>query len=445
MIRLVLALALFAAPAFAQGDPAAAARDAAQEQQRQSPTDATANTPQPGAPAAQGAGASPTARDESPRALAREAPAQPEQAPGLSSGDPSVQSTAPEVGAGRGALNAPPPVTSEPQAPSGGERPAAPVATAPRAPTPVERIEAPIPFSGRGGAPAAEQELQAALRDGVIAGRVSIPNQSAGLLIQPDGREWREFRNQFLKVAGLVVVAVTILGLVIYHLIRGPIRLRSGRSGRVVQRFNAFERANHWMTATSFVLLALTGLNITYGTYVIRPLIGPEAFTALTLAGQAAHHYLAFAFMAGVVIMIAIWAHQNIPNRRDVEYIKAGGPLGSRHVPTGKFNAGQKGLYWLVVLGGIAVSVSGILLMVPGLLDNVIGQQWSHIVHGLVAFVMIATIIGHAYIGSIGMEGAFEAMRDGTVDQNWAREHHDLWLEEKLRDARRAVGPVPAE
>jgi cytochrome b subunit of formate dehydrogenase len=106
--------------------------------------------------------------------------------------------------------------------------------------------------------------------------------------------------------------------------------------------------------------------------------------------------------MAGVAIMLAIWAHQNVPNRRDVEYIKAGGPLGSRHVRRASSMRGRRGLYWLVVLGGIAVSVSGLLLMAPGLLDNVIGQQWSHIVHGLVAFAMIATIIGHAYIGSIG-------------------------------------------
>jgi formate dehydrogenase subunit gamma len=444
MRRLALLLALLASPALAQGDPAAAARDAAQEQQQAAPTQPTANPPVEGARAPNTAeGASPTSRDESPGALAREAPQQQQQAPGLSSGDPSVQSTAPEVGAGRGALNAPPPTTSEPQAPSGGERPAA-AATAPQAPAPAPPIEAGIPFTGRGGSPAAEQELEAALRGGqVIGGRVSIPNQSAGILIQPDGRDWRQFRNQPLVIAGAVAVIGTLLVLALFHLIRGPIRIRSGRSGRTVQRFNLFERVNHWMTATSFVLLALTGLNITFGAWVLRPVIGPEAFTALTFWGQAVHHYVAFAFVVGIVLMLVIWAAQNLPTRRDVEYIAAGGPFGSRHVPTGRFNAGQKGLFWLVVAGGAAVSVSGFLLMAPGLLDNVIGQQWSHIVHGLLAMGMIAVIIGHAYIGSIGMEGAFEAMRDGHVDQNWAREHHDLWLEQKLDEARRTVGPEP--
>lgn len=411
--RLALVLALLGTPALAQAPQEGPNRAAAEQPQQPATRETGGENPPP----------------------------QAQQAPGLPAGDPSVQSAAPEIGAGRGAPNEPVPQTSEPQAPSGGERPSAPVATAPQAPAPAPRIDAPIPFTGRGGSPALDQELEAAARNGTISGRVTIPNQSAGLLIQPDGRDWRQFRNETLVTAGILAVVGTVVLLAAYHLLRGPIRLRSGRSGRSVQRFTFAERANHWMVATSFILLALTGLNITFGAVVVRPLVGPYAFASLTYWGQVLHHTVAFAFVVGLLLMAAFWIAQNIPNRRDLEYVKAGGPLGSRHVPTGKFNAGQKALFWLVLLGGGAVSVSGFVLMAPGLLDDVIGQQWAHIVHGLLAMGMTAVILGHAYIGSIGMEGAFEAMRDGEVDQNWAREHHDLWLDQKLAEARRTVAP----
>lgn len=372
---------------------------------------------------------------------------QTQQTQGLPGGDPAVQSTAPEVGAGRGAPNAQVPETSDPATPTGGPRPAEPQAVAPTAPRPVQEIPAPPPFAGRGGQVASELELEAALRNGTIAGRVSIPNQSAGLLIQPDGRTWRGFRNWPLVIVGAVAVLGALLAVTLYHLLRGTRRLEGGRSGRVVQRFNWLERANHWMVAVSFILLALTGLNITYGAWLLRPLIGPEAFTTLSYAAQSTHHFVSFAFLLGVLVMAVLWIRQNLPNRGDVQYIMAGGPMAKRHIPTGKFNAGQKILFWFVVLAGLAVAASGYVLMAPYLLDDVIGQQWAHMVHGLLGMVMVGVIIGHIYIGTLGMEGAFEAMRDGTVDQNWAREHHDLWYQERLNSARQTVGPpaAPAE
>jgi formate dehydrogenase subunit gamma len=366
---------------------------------------------------------------------------QTQQAPGVAGGDPSIQSAAPEVGAGRGAEggnasggNSTQPQTSEPQQPTG--QPRQEGAGAPRAPTPPQ-LSIPVgpPFAARGNVEASELELQHALRGGVIDGRVSIPNQSAGILIQPEGRDWRHFRTRILTITGLVAILGVVAALALFFLVRGPTRISAGRSGRRVQRYTLVERVNHWMTATSFVLLALTGLNITYGVYVLRPVIGAEAFTALTLAGQAVHHYVAFAFMLGLVVMVVTWARQNLIGRIDIDWLKAGGPLAKGHPPAGKFNAGQKGLYWLTVLGGALLSASGLLLMMPGLLDNITMNQWAHVAHGMVAIGMIAMIIGHAYIGSLGTEGAFEAMRDGQVDLNWAREHHSAWLAEETQRA----------
>jgi formate dehydrogenase subunit gamma len=401
MIRAaILAFLLLATPALAQpSTPAEAAESAGRDQQRQEA-------------------------------------AQPDQAPGLPAGSVDVQSAAPETGAGRGGPNATQPETSEPHPETGTPTQAEP-ATA--APTPVAPIRAAPPFAARDRFDAGELELQHALRGGVIDGRVSIPNQSAGILIQPQGRDWRQFRTRVLTIAGIVAVIGTVIALGAFYLLRGPTRIEAGRSGRRIARYTLLERANHWMVAASFITLALTGLNITYGAYVLRPLIGASAFTALTLWGQAAHHYIAFAFMLGVVVMLVLWARANLIRRIDIDWVRAGGPLAKGHPPAGKFNAGQKLLYWFTMLGGIAVAVSGILLMLPGLLDNVVSQQWAHIAHGVVAIAMIAVILGHIYIGSLGMEGAFEAMRDGEVDYNWAREHHSAWLEDELRGAQRMV------
>ncbi len=373
-------------------------------------------------------------------ALAQQQPP-PQQTQGLSAGAPEVQSTAPETGAGRGGPNAPQPETSEPAAPTGGARPSPAQTTAPQAPTAVEPIRPNVPMNARGGATAFDLERQHDREGGVISGRVTIPNQSAGILIQPDGRDWRQFRNQVLKWAGLIALVGTLLALAIFYAVKGATRIEGGRSGRLVRRYHLLERANHWMVASSFVLLALTGLNITYGAYWLRPIIGPEAFTTITFYGQAVHHYIAWAFAIGVLVMLVHWARDNLPNRVDLAWLRAGGPMAKGHPPAGKFNAGQKGLFWLTTLGGLAITVSGLFIMMPGLLDDVILNQWSHIVHGVLAMGMIAVIFGHIYIGSIGMEGAFEGMRDGHVDYNWAREHHSVWLEEELDRARRSVAP----
>jgi formate dehydrogenase subunit gamma len=239
-------------------------------------------------------------------------PGQVPQAPGVAAGDPSVQSAAPEVGAGRGDPNAPQPTTSEPQQPTGGARPTGPEVTAPRPETPTTVIPAGPPMAARTPFDAGELELERALRGGVIDGRVSIPNQSAGILIQPQGRDWRAFRNRVLTVTGILAVIGTVVALALFYALRGKTRIDGGRSGRRIARHTLVERANHWMVGFSFIALALTGLNITYGAYLLRPLIGPEAFTALTYWGQATHHYIAFAFMLGLLVMLVVWARDNL-------------------------------------------------------------------------------------------------------------------------------------
>jgi formate dehydrogenase subunit gamma len=284
-----------------------------------------------------------------------------------------------------------------------------------------------------------------------IQGRVSIPDQRSRVLEQPQGREWREFRMVTLPWIGGVAIIGMIAVIMIFYLTRGMVRLESGRSGRIVVRFNGFERFVHWMTATCFIILAISGLNVTFGRQLLLPLIGFEAFSEWSQWAKYAHNYLSFPFTLGVVLIFLMWIGGNIPGKVDIEWAKRGGGLiGHDHPPAYRFNGGQKMIYWIVVLGGGLVAASGYALMFPFYGTGIEGMQLAQIVHAIVAVLFVAAMIGHIYIGTIGMEGAFEAMGSGEVDVNWAREHHRLWLEEQMartgpNDGQRQPASAPAE
>jgi formate dehydrogenase subunit gamma len=266
-----------------------------------------------------------------------------------------------------------------------------------------------------------------------ISGRCTLPDQRACTIQQPAGRDWREFHEVTLRWIGAIAILGILAILVAFYLTRGMVKLEAGRSGRVLVRFSTFERFVHWMTAACFILLALSGLNITFGRPLLLPLIGPEAFTTWSQWAKYAHNYLSFPFTIGVFMIFLMWIAWNIPNRVDVEWLKEGGGMvGDKHPPADRFNAGQKMIYWIVVLGGTAVAVTGYILMFPFYGTNIANMQLAQIVHSVVAMLFIAAMLGHIYIGTIGMEGAFEAMWDGTVDVNWAKEHHNLWAEREL-------------
>jgi formate dehydrogenase subunit gamma len=277
---------------------------------------------------------------------------------------------------------------------------------------------------------------------GRISGRCTIPDQKACTIEQPAGRDWRHFHEVTLRWIGAISILGMLALLVIFYLVRGMVRLESGRSGRVLVRFSAFERLVHWMTAACFILLAISGLNITFGRPLLLPLIGPDAFTAWSQWAKYAHNYLSFPFTLGVFTIFLMWIAWNIPNRVDVEWLKRGGGIvGHDRPPADRFNAGQKMIYWIVVLGGTAVAVSGYILMFPFYGTNIADMQVAQIVHGVAALLFVAVMLAHIYIGTIGMEGAFEGMWDGTVDVNWAKEHHRVWLEKETVEGH--VAPPP--
>jgi formate dehydrogenase subunit gamma len=308
-----------------------------------------------------------------------------------------------------------------------------------------------------------DAEFWRALRQG-DPGTVSAPNPAGGVLIQSEGDNWRAFRNGPLSTYGVWGLIGIVALLALFFVIRGRIRIEHGRSGATVTRFGFVERFTHWLTATCFVVLALSGLNILYGRYVLKPLIGPDALAWLTIGGKYAHNYLAFGFMIGLVLMLVLWIGHNLPNRYDLIWLAKGGGMFTKgtHPPAKKFNAGQKILFWLVILGGVSVSLSGLMLIFPfqyeafgptfewvnwaagTALPTSLGalheMQLAQLWHAIMGLFLTIVIIGHIYIGTIGMEGAFDAMGSGEVDTNWAREHHSVWAEQLEKRGQLAGG-----
>jgi formate dehydrogenase subunit gamma len=262
-------------------------------------------------------------------------------------------------------------------------------------------------------------------------GRVTIPDSKSGTLVQ-NGRMWQErMEGPVKRYGGWFLIAVVVL-LALFYFVRGRVRVDSGLSGKTIERFTSFERFVHWLTATSFIVLGLTGLNIRFGRGVLMPLIGQDAFADVSQLGKVVHNYTSFAFIAGIVLMVLIWIGHNLPAKGDGAWIKAGGGILKKgvHPPAGKFNAGQKLIFWAVILLGGAIAVTGLLMMFPFYFSSMSGMQLATFLHSVLAIILIGVIFAHIYIGTIGMQGAFDAMGTGKVDVNWAKEHHSRWAEQ---------------
>jgi formate dehydrogenase subunit gamma len=272
-----------------------------------------------------------------------------------------------------------------------------------------------------------------------IQGDINQLDQRARVLIQPAGRAWDYFHQVVLRWIGAIAIIGTLAVLAAAYFFLGRLRIAAGRSGRKILRFKPFERLAHWLTAVSFVVLGITGLNITFGKALLLPLIGPDAFSAFSQYAKYTHNFVSFAFVLGLAVIVAIFINDNIPDKTDLEWFKQGGGfVKSKHAPARRFNAGEKLVFWGALGAGVLVAVSGFLLLFPFYVTNIFGMQIAQGLHAVIAMLFIALILGHIYIGTLGMEGAFEAMWTGEVDYNWAKEHHDLWLAQLTKDR---IGP----
>jgi formate dehydrogenase subunit gamma len=274
-----------------------------------------------------------------------------------------------------------------------------------------------------------EHQLLKELRK--VEGRVTIPDSKAGILEQPQGREYRTFHERILRWLGAIVIVGTLVALGLFYLVRGPIPMERPPSGIRIKRFTPLERLTHWLTATSFIVLAITGLNYVFGKRLLMPLVGPEAFSTWSLWAKYLHNSFAWPFMLGLLLMAVLWLRDNVPDRYDLEWLKQfGGFLSNRHPPARRFNAGQKLIFWSVIFGGLALTASGSVLLFPHVAD-IGGIQIAQYVHAVSGAVMTAIMLAHIYIGTVGMIGALDAMVSGEVDLEWAKEHHRVWVEEE--------------
>lgn len=290
--------------------------------------------------------------------------------------------------------------------------------------------------------------------------KVSAGGDTAKVLVQDGGMAWLQFRQgPLVTYGGWGLVAVLGL-LTLFYLIRGRIRIDGEKTGRTVTRFQFIERFAHWLMGGSFVVLGITGLISLMGRKFLIPAFGHDAFSAIAVGSKWVHNNISWAFMIGLVMVFFMWVLHNIPNRTDLKWLAVGGGIFTKgvHPPAKKFNAGQKLIFWSVIVLGVSISVSGLSLLFPfelplfaktfsilndtglpqalgfGVLPTDLApqeeMQLAQLWHAIVAFVLMGIILAHIYIGSVGMEGAFDAMGTGEVEEQWAREHHGLWLEE---------------
>ena len=274
-------------------------------------------------------------------------------------------------------------------------------------------------------------------------GYSSLPTPEAGNLIQPfvqypgsrltsAGEAWRQVRNNWVIPYGGALILIALGAIGIYYWRRGSMLLHGAETGRKIERFTPFERSAHWANAITFCILAISGLVMAFGKFFILPVIGSTLFGWLSFALKNAHNFAGPVFAVSLVVVIITFARDNLPRPEDLRWLLHGGGLfGGKEIASHRFNAGEKVLFWAgVFLLGLVVVASGLILdkLLPTLVYERGTMQISHLVHAVAAVLMMAMFLGHIYMGTIGMQGAYKAMRTGYVDENWAREHHELWL-----------------
>jgi formate dehydrogenase subunit gamma len=278
-------------------------------------------------------------------------------------------------------------------------------------------------------------------------GYTSMQGREVGVLVQSAGETWRQIRNGPVTFyGGWLVVIVTLIVAAIYFAM-GPLKLRDKATGRMIERFSLAERWAHWVMGISFVVLGITGLIILFGKFVLLPVIGYTLFAWLSALAKNLHNFVAPLFAVSLLIFIIMFIKDNLPKSYDFSWLaKSPGFFAGKHIPSGRFNGGEKAWFWGgVVVLCLALVGSGAVLLFPNFDQVRSTMQQMSVIHMVAALLVIAPAIGHIYMGTIGVEGAYQAMRSGYVDEVWAKEHHEYWYNDVKSGAKSSPGgAVPA-
>ena len=257
--------------------------------------------------------------------------------------------------------------------------------------------------------------------------------REAGVLVQSAGETWRQIRNGPVTFYGGWLLVLVALAIAAFYATKGPLKRRGRPTGRRIARFSGLERFVHWSTAISFCALGLSGLAMLFGKHVLLPLFGYGAFGWLAAAAKGLHNFIAPLFIVSVLAMIALFIKDNFFRVYDLRWLARAWAVMARgeHVPSGRFNAGEKAWFWLGVLVlSVVVTWSGLILLFPNFDQTRAVMQEAWIWHASAALLYVALSLGHIYLGTIGVQGSYEAMRTGSVDETWAKEHHSIWHDE---------------
>ncbi len=272
----------------------------------------------------------------------------------------------------------------------------------------------------------------------------TVTGRETNILIQPQGETWRALRNGPISLYGGLLLALTVLGFAAFQMVNGTIQLKEPETGRKLLRFTVWERSVHWATAISFVTLAVSGLIMFFGKNVLLPLIGPTLFSWLATLCKNLHNFVGPLFIVCIVLAFVTFVRSNFPEAADMQWLrKLGGMFSGEHVPSGRFNLIEKVWFWGgLTLLGIIVGGSGLVLDFPNFNQTRQTMQLANIIHSIGAMLFMVGAIGHIYMGTIGVAGAYEGMRTGYVDETWAKEHHEYWYTEAKAARDRGAVPV---